>query len=251
MPTPPPTPDPAQAKSGDWEREKRGIQADLAKERKSRQQFEQQVQQHQTELALERKRIQALTGVNPLSAEDSDAADIRARFGKVFSREQLLEHLGMSADDLADLKSAKEDRERLKTLENQHWTKHNSAVVKEVTAEISKAYGGTLNDKQKDNILKLYVLRAQSDPEFLARHEDGDPTLVKEFAQEFLTNWFEPAKRSALAAEVGQFRRVPNGQSRGIVQQGEKAIDVKDPKAVEDMLVAGFRERGGQFGRNR
>jgi hypothetical protein len=31
--------------------------------------------------------------------------------------------------------------------------------------------------------------------------------------------------------------------------QGEKKIDVNDPKAVEDMLVAGFRERGGTFGR--
>jgi hypothetical protein len=40
---------------------------------------------------------------------------------------------------------------------------------------------------------------------------------------------------------------VPSGKDRGIVTHGEKKIDVNDAKAVEDLLVKGFRERNGEF----
>jgi hypothetical protein len=49
--------------------------------------------------------------------------------------------------------------------------------------------------------------------------------------------------------ESQRFRAVPSGKDRGIVTHGEKKIDVNDPKAVEDVLVRGFRERNGEFGR--
>ena len=91
----------------------------------------------------------------------------------------------------------------------------------------------------------------------LARHENhalgmdgrGVLALVKEFAKQWIEDWFEPARRRITASTLGQHRPVPSGKDRGLVTQGEKKIDVNDAKAVEDILVAGFRERGGAFTR--
>jgi hypothetical protein len=243
------TPAPTQANgSADWERQRTGLTNDLAKERKQRQDYEKQATQFQTELALERKRIQALTGITPTSPEEAEAAEIRDRFGKVFSREQLLQQLGLTPEDLEEMKSDREERASAKAANEHYWTRHAQGMVDSAASEIAKSYGGELSEKQKATVTRAYVLRAQEDPEFLQRHENGDKTLAAEFAKEWISEWFEPAKRTALAANVDRFRQVPGGKDRNIVNQGEKKIDVNDPKAVEDMLVAGFRERGGSFG---
>lgn len=247
--TPVSTPAPTQATgSADWERQRTGLTNDLAKERKQRQAFEAQATQFQTELAAERRRVQALAGVTPQSAEDTEAAEIRARFGKVFNQEQLLEQLGLSKEDIEDMKAARAERANSQATSDHYWNRHAQSMVDSAASEIAKHYGGNLSEKQKATITRAYVLRAQEDPAFYERHENGDKTLAAEFAKEWVDEWFEPAKRTALAANVDRFRQVPGGKDRNIVNQGEKKIDVNDPKAVEDMLVAGFRERGGSFG---
>lgn len=249
-PAAPVTPAPAQAAgSVDWEKQRTGLTNDLAKERKQRQQFEAQVTQYQTELAAEKKRVQALAGVNPVSTEEAEAAEIRARFGKVFTQEQLLEQLGLTPADIEDIKAARDERASSKATSDHYWTRHAQSMVDGATAEVAKSYGGTLTEKQKATITRAYVLRAQEDPAFLERHENGDKALAAEFAKEWIDEWFEPAKRNALATEVNQFRRVPNGQSRGIANSGEKKIDVTNNDQVMDLLVAGRKERGGTFGR--
>lgn len=229
-------PAPAQVVTGGVDHEARfkGIQADLAKERKLRQTHEAAARDFQTKYEAEQKRVQALAGLAPKSAGDAEAEAVRARFGELFP------HLnGLTAEDIADMKEAKKDRERLQDLEKNYWGKHGKAMVGDVAKELSATYGGELTKRQTDQITQAYVLRAQSDPEFLERHESGDPTLVKEFAKEWVEDWFEPAKRQAIKSQVGQFRPVPNGQVRNIVNQGEKKIDVNNNDQVMDMLVAG------------
>ena len=248
-------PDPAQGTKGGDDVEKRfkGIQADLAKERKARQGYEQKLQQqdiqYKAELAAERKRIAALAGINVPSPEEAEADDIRQRLGKVATSEWLLSQLGISKEELADFKAAREDRSRLSDMEKHYWGKHGQLMVSQVTKALAKEYGGELTKRQADTIAQAYVLRAQADPEFLQRHEDGDDALVTDFAKEWLEDWYEPARRRITATEVDRFRRVPSGKDRNLVTTGEKKIDVNDAKQVEDLLVAGFKERGGQFRR--
>lgn len=239
-PTPSPTPAPAPAPSGsaDWERQRSGLTADLAKERKQRQQFEQQYQTAQAELASERKRVQALAGLTPQSPEEADAAEIRDKFGKVFSREQLLAHLGLSQEDLDGMKGARASQKAAQDIEQRHWTRHAKEMFSSVAKEVAKEYG-ELSKAQTDAINQQYALRCQADEAFAERHEAGDPTLAADFAKEWLTTWFEPAKRRALATNVNQFRPVPNGQNRSIVNQGDKKIDVNNNDEVMNLLVAG------------
>jgi hypothetical protein len=247
----PVTPAPAQANSGvDQEARFKGIQADLAKERKQRQTYEAQVADYKTKLEAETRRVQALAGVAPVSADDAEAEEIRTRFSKVITPDYLLKQLGLSKEEIEEFKAAKADRASLQETTQHYWAKHGQGMVRKVSSELAKEYGGELSTRQQDTITKAYIFRAQQDPEFLKRHEDGDESLITEFAQEWIQDWAEPARRKALATEVNSFRRVPNGQNRGIVNNGEKKIDVNDPKAVEDLLVAGFKERNpGGFGR--
>lgn len=253
-------PDPAQGTKGgdDIERRFKGIQADLAKERKARQQFERDLAAARAEVESERRRVAALAGINTPSPEDAEAEAIRAQFKKVFTREQLLEAMGLTPDEIEAFRESAKTGGVAAEAALQQERRYAQKMVDAATAEIKKEYG-ELTPRAVDAITRAYVARAsetdaegQLTPEaqkFLARHEAGDPTLAVEFAKDWLADWYEPAKRRATAAEVGRFPRVPSGQGRGTAMVGEKKIDVKNDKAVEDLLVAGFRERGGQFKR--
>lgn len=246
------TPPPAGAKgSDDPEKRFRGIQADLARERKARQKYEADLAAARAEIEAERRRVAALAGVNVPSPEDAELEEIRARASKALNQEFLLKQLGLSPEDIQELKEAKKARERLNDVEKHVWGKHGEAMIKQVTTKLSKEYG-ELSDRQIAKITKAYVLEANSNPEFLERHEAGDEKLIDEFVKEWLEDFYEPAKRRITSNEAGRFRPVPDGRGRNIEgTTGGKKIDVNDPKAVEDVLVAGFRERGGEFGRRR
>lgn len=252
-PTPTPTPEPTPGTKGgeDWEKRFKGIQGDLSKERKARQQYETDLKAARAEVAREQQRVRALSGVETLTPEDAELEEVRARASKALTPDWILKQLGLTKEEIEEMKAAKTDRARLADMEQHYWGKHGTAMVASVTKELSKEFGGDLTKRQIDTITQAYVFRAQQDPEFLKRHETGDETLITEFAKDWIEDWFEPARRKVTATEAGRFRPVPNGKDRSIVNHGEKKIDVNDPKAVEDVLVAGFRERGGEFGRRR
>jgi hypothetical protein len=243
--TPSPTPAPAPANgSADWERQRTGLTADLKREREARQKFETERNQFQTELAAEKRRVQALAGVTPAAPGEAEADEVRQRFAALYP------HLGgLTAEEIAEYREMAAERQSLRQTTDHVWAKHAKSMVNDVFKEVSSAYGGDLTEKQKDNLTKAYVLRAQADPEFLQRHEDGDPKLAGEFAKEWVETWFEPARRKITATEVGQLRRVPGGKDRSIMNSGEKKINVSNNDEVMDLLVAGRKERGGGFGR--
>jgi hypothetical protein len=95
-------------------------------------------------------------------------------------------------------------------------------------------------------INQAYVAEAEQNPEFLKRHDAGDPKLIEEFVKNYVEDFVEPVRRKVTASQAGRFRPVPEGRERSTPMAGGKAIDVKDDKAVMDMLVS---SRKGQFGR--
>ena len=245
-PTPspnPPEPAPGTKGGDDWEKRFKGIQSDLATERKARQQYQQQLQAQETrykaEIEAERNRVRALAGVNVASPEEAEAEDIRQRLSKVATPDWLLKQLGLTKEEIAEFKSAKEDRARLSDIEKHYWGKHGQNMTKQVATALAKEYGGDLTERQIKTITRAYVLQAQEDPEFLRRHEDGDESLVTDFAKEWLEDWFEPARRKITATEATRFRPVPDGKGRSIVNHGEKKIDVNDNDAVMDFISKG------------
>jgi hypothetical protein len=236
------------------EERNRGILADLQKERKQRQEYEKQLASITSERDQERRRVQALAGINPQSGEEAEAEQIRQ---KLF---QLVPVLGKLTDKQVDrLLKLADSGDSLEQATNHHWTTHGRQMLDMVTGAAEKSMGGKLSERQSNRIKAAYVQEAENSQvdergnavpgSFLYRHNMGDPTLIEEFIKDWNEDWFEPAKRNAQAGAVNQFRRVPSGRDRSIAQVGEKPIDVNDASAVEDLLVKGFRERGGEFGR--
>ncbi len=240
---PAPKPD---ATAGDADADKRfkGIQTDLQNERKARQQFQQQFNQVQGALASAQRQIQALTGTLPKSEADAEAEVVRDRLLKIFPA------LGKLDDEKLDrLLGIADQADSLTEATTNHWTNHGRQMLTSLTSKLSEVLGGKLTDRQANAIKRAYVQEAEANPEFLARHEQADPKLIEEFVQQWAEDWIDPARRIVTNQEVNRNRRVPNGRGGRDVTGGQpKKIDFKDTKAVEDALVASFKEHGGSFG---
>jgi hypothetical protein len=231
-------------KNAEWEKQRAGLTADLQKERKARQDYEAKIRKYEADLDAERKRVQALVGVTVKQPAEQEEEAIRARFKQLFP-----DIADLTKEDIEAIREMKAKSQEIDETNRHHWATHARTMVSGVQEAIEKELGGKLTDRQRSQVERLYAIRAEQDQEFLNRHTAGDKTLIGEFAKEFIEDWFEPARRKVTQQESQRFRAVPSGKDRGIVTHGEKKIDVNDSKAVEDVLVRGFRERNGEFGR--
>ncbi len=234
------TPDPA-VKA--WETEKQGYLRDLQAERKKRQDFESQFTATRAELEQERRRIQALVGATPQTDADVEDDAIRARLQKmgvpIFSEE-----------DMDAFKAVRQQAAQMAETSSMIWRDKARQMTSAVESAVAKELGGDeLTPRQVKAVRAAYVQAAEESPEFLARHERGDLKLVEEFAKQWIEDWFEPARRKVTQQQVDRFRPVPGAKDRSIPGSPDKKINVTDNKAVADLLVQGFKERGGQFGR--
>lgn len=221
-----------------------GLMADLKKERAERQKYERDLAARQQELEIERKRVQAALGITPQSDDDAEDAAVKAALKKRFP------HLAeLTPEDVQAIREFKQRSQSLQATTEHYWDRHAQTMVGKAQSLVAKEIGGQLSDRQKARLEAAYVNEASRNPEFLQRHESGDESLLEEFAKQWVEDWFEPARRKVTQQETQRLRPVPSGKDRGIVTHGQQKIDVNDPKAVEDLLVQSFKERGGTFGR--
>lgn len=222
----------------------KGLIAEIQKERAARQKYENDHKTTAAELEKERKRVRALSGLDNPSKEEEDEALVRARLERLYPWLK-----NMSDEKLAAFDAMNGSVEEMRAATTQTWTTHAQKMLGSVTSGVEKALGSKLSPRQTDRVERAYVEEAKADPAFMARHKAGDPKLVEEFVKGWLDDFVEPGRRQAQAQDVQRRPRVPSGKDRSIVGADNKPIDVKDDKAVEDLLVASFRSKGGQFGR--
>lgn len=206
-----------------WEDDTRtkGQLADLQKERKARQDFEKAVAAKEAEAAEWKRKVEALTGLNPPSKEDADTELVRNKIKELFP-------------EIADLGSITEMKAALEEQQVRGYAQHSKGMMAKIHEGIAAEYGD-LTDRQKRRIDAAYLYENQSNPEFHARHNQGDPTLIVDFVKEMVEDLVDPIKKKVTAAEATRFRPVPGGRDRSTPVKGEK------PKAGEDMLRAHFR----------
>lgn len=206
-----------------WEEDTRtkGTLADLQKERKARQDYEKRLADSEAKFAEERRRVAALTGITPPDPKDADANLVRAKILELMP-------------ELADVGSIAEMRAALEEQQVQGHADHSRRMIAQIHQGIAAEYGD-LTDRQKRRINAAYLYENQSNPEFHARHNHGDPALVAEFVKEMIEDLVDPIKRKATTAEAARFRPVPGGRDRSTPLKGEK------PKGGEDMLRAHFK----------
>lgn len=221
----------------------KGVLGDLAKERKARQAAETKAAERESAYATERRRVLALAGAEPKSEQDAADEAVRERF------KQLYPKLGSLDDDKIDRLLKLADRaDSLEDATSHHWQAHARKMLDGAISGMQKALGGDLTDRQKARLEKAYAQEAQTNPEFLARHEAGDATLVDEFVKEFVEDFVEPGRRKALADEQNRMRRVPSSRDRSVVGQGGKKLDLSKDEDFAEAAVASFKAHGGAFG---
>lgn len=226
-----------------WEDERKAFIADLQKERKARQEFERKFQTLEGSLEAERKRVKALAGLDVASDEDKEIETYRKNLFKLAPG---LEKLNPeNVEKLLGLLTATDE---IKQTTDHYWRSHGQTMVSATVKAVESEFGGDLSDRQKDAVAAAYLRAVSSDEELAERHERGDQKLVQEVAKQFIEDWITPARRQVTADEVKRLRKVPSGKDRSIAGQGQKKIDWKDPKSIEDAMVASFKEHGGQFG---
>lgn len=110
-----------------------------------------------------------------------------------------------------------------------HWKQHATRMFDSLQSEVLKTLGGDkLTDTQVRRLRSAYrdelgaAVQARQAAEkngtaydatndALSRHEAGDLSFVKEFAKQFLDDWFEPARRTATQQALRRQRPVPAG----------------------------------------
>lgn len=220
-----------------------GILKDLQSERKQRQDLANQVTQFKADLEREQKRVRALSGLDVKSPEDADDEQIKAALIKRFP------WMGKLDDaKIEKLLGVAEKADSLEESNLRQWTSHANKMISGVVDGVTKELGGELTDRQRTRIQQAYLHEAQSNPDFLARHEAGDPKLIAEFVKDFIEDWFEPARRKVTQQEAQRQRRVPGARDRSVPGGGGKKVDLLDDKAFGDAVVASYRGHGGDFG---
>jgi hypothetical protein len=155
-----------------------------------------------------------------------------------------------------------ESAEGARSTTQAHWERHATSMLTTLESQVTEALGvENLTPTQQKNLRRAYREEARdclnarnaaaqsgaaydASNDFLARHERGDQSLLKEFAKSYLNDWFEPARRRATADVTRrQGRPVPKGErARTMIAGGPPKIDYNDPNAFKKALLAA---RGG------
>lgn len=247
QPNPNPNPEPkAAARPPQDDVAERGRIAEIQRERKARQEADRKLAELQGKFEAQEKRLRVLAGVEPVDEAAAEAAEIRAKFEKIYPAAKLL-----SDEQLAEkLQAILERDEREKSIEDRYWDDRAEQMTEAVLSAVAEELElENLSDRQIAKIRAAYAHRAATDPEFLRRHERGDKKLAAEFAKEFIEDWFEPARKKVTKSEVDRLRPVPgDGRTRHIGTKPPRKVDFKNEKDVQDAMVESFKSHGGTFG---
>lgn len=226
-----------------WDTERAGLLRDLQTERTKRQGHETQLSTFQAQIAEQNARIQALAGVAPKSKDDIEAESIKTAFAKLYP-----ELAGLTKEDIEAIRENKNASATLKDFQQRQWDTHARSMVSQVESKVKEELGGKddLTPRQTRALRAAFAAFIETDEGLAERYDKGDAALIDEFVKDYVADWFEPVRRKTERTTVESRVRVPSGKDRAIPGT-DKKIDVTDPKAVEDVLVAGFKKRGGEF----
>ncbi len=178
--------------------------------------------------------------------------EIKAALLKVFPNLKSLENL--SDEKIADLMEAAAGA---KQTTQAQWERHATQMLTTLETQVAEQIGADkLTPTQSKNLRRAYREEARdclnarnaaaqsgaaydASNDFLARHERGDQTLLKEFSKAYLDDWFEPARRRVTADVTRrQNRPVPRGErSRTLIAGGAAKVDLNDKDAFKKALL--------------
>lgn len=243
----PATPAATGDKSGDWEREKKGLIGETQRERQARQKLEAEVATLRSQHEQAQKRIQALAGVNPRSEQEAEDEAIRQAFAQKFP------HLAdLTPEDVQAIRDMQANTKSLEASTQAMWKKHTNQVMNSIYSRMEDKLGGEISDRMKATARREYIAYIEENQiagkDYVSRHEDADEALFDEFVEALLKEWEAPIRKSVTSTEIGPRRPLPSGKGRSLATTGTKKIDFTNEKSVQDAAVESFLSRGGAFG---
>lgn len=210
------------------------------------------------ELETERKRVQALSGVTPQDPKAAEQTAIRDAIMQLVPEIGLLK--GMTKEQLEEILDA---AKTARTSTQATWERHATTMLNDLDAEAGKILGtDKLSATQQSRLRSAYRDEARQamaerqeqkergerrsldttaqDNDFVARHERGDKTLIKEFVKAFLDDFYEPARRQVTAQQARrQFRPTPRGERvRTPLTAGAQPVDLNNEAEFKKALLS-------------
>jgi hypothetical protein len=192
--------------------------------------LQKQLKEIQDGSTTQREAIAKAFGINQPSAEDQEKAALKQAIKELFPGLEDIEELtpGELKQVIAHVRDGAGEQ-------SARWETHAEQMVGDAAAEVADLFDvKELTEEQQEDLQAAYHYQAQKawaareaayrrgerqtmktqrgDTDFLARHERGDKTLIKEFAQRFAKSYIEPARRSAAASVTRRNRPVPGGE---------------------------------------
>ena len=199
------------------------------------------------ELDQERRRVRAAMGIDAPDPDEAERQALAQQLKKAFPR--LGKILDLEDTQFENLLGAPDQISHLSQMKDFVYGQVADRMMGSVESAIAEELGSDLTPLQKRAIGMAYYQRAESDPDFLSRHEAQDATLVDEFVKEWLDGWVTPIRRNLTRNNVERANpRVPRGRDRAVVVQGKPDIDYSNEEAVNKAALQRFKDLGGNFG---
>lgn len=172
----------------------------------------------ESDLAQERQRVAALSGVTPPpTGQAAEAAAIREQLLAVMPE---LKEMFDRKDKL--FKAADFDFDSLRSNQDRTWEQRGTQALGLLTDQITEAYGGqALSPKAVQHFQGMFISALARDAEMRQRYEFGNPAdVVAEFVKDITEGVIAPIKRSAAAASgtdprLAAAARLPRGGRGG------------------------------------
>ena len=219
-----------------------------------RQTLEQQLTALKADLEKEQKRVRAALGVDPANPQAEEQAEVEEALVKILERK----YPGLAA--LQRLKPEQFDAIIQGAMAGQ--SAQDSAADAQRDAAFESCYTeaakvlrkDTLSDRQKRGVREAFATEFRSamqernakreqgiQPDandFVSRYLRNDRTLFTEFVKEYLSDWYEDAKRNVTATTVRRNARpVPNGGRSETVVTGGVQHDLTTNDGFKKAIV--------------
>lgn len=185
------------------------------------------------DLAIERHRVAALSGVKPPAAPRNPEHDqirnqlfeVAPELKELFEmRDKIKELTGLDLNEIKQIRSS----------QDQVWQAHGNSVLRTLTEKVKAAYGGAdLSPKAMQRVARAFVAEVGEDDDLRARYEAGDLSIIDEFVKDYTGQVLDPYRRTASVAQNQQqnlARRLPRGGgSSAVVGNRPPTLKPSDP----------------------
>ena len=210
--------------------------------------FRQQQEALQRDLEYERRRVAALTGIEPPKPRLSQEQEqIRREFFELFP-----EYAGLAKLDASKLeKIAQLDFDAIQRANQETsqriWTNHGTQAVQYFSGKIKNAYGADVAPTTMKRVLNAFVAECGENAQMLQRYEAGDFSVIDEFMADWTKGFIDPVRKSATQLTPGQVaaRKLPRGGGGATVAAKPPSLKPSDGDKYHSAAFEAFQRSQG------